>query len=133
MSHLLLDTHAFAWSLAAPGRLSPAARDAIAAADAVRVSPISFYEIGETVRIGKWPEMAPFLARLPGLLSERGGRIAPLSPDICVTAAVMDWAHRDPFDRLIAATSLACALPLVSADPVFDQVEGETGRIARVW
>lgn len=103
------------------------------AADAVRVSPISFSEIGQKVRIGKWPAMAPFLARLPGLLSERGGLTAPLSPEICGAAAAMDWTHRDPFDRLIAATSLAYGLPLVSADAVFGQLEGAPFRLARIW
>ena len=42
------------------------------------VSPISFFEIAQKVRLGKWPEMAPFISRLPALLMEQGGGIAAL-------------------------------------------------------
>lgn len=40
---------------------SAAALRAIAAADAVLVSPISFFEIAQKVRLGKWPEMSAFV------------------------------------------------------------------------
>ena len=119
MAALLLDTHAWAWSFADDTLLSPAARAAILAADAVYVSPISFFEIGQKVRLGKWPGMAPFAARLPDVLREQGGVVAPFTPEICLGASLRDWEHRDPFDRLIAATSESLSIPLVSRDPVF--------------
>jgi PIN domain nuclease of toxin-antitoxin system len=124
---VLFDTHAWAWSLDADSRLSITAQRSIAEATAVCVSPISFYEIGQKVRLGEWPEMQPFIERLPLLLEEQGGRIAALTPAIALTAAVMDWSHRDPFDRLLAATAAHYDLPLVSADTVFD------GRVRRLW
>jgi PIN domain nuclease of toxin-antitoxin system len=124
---VLLDTHAWAWSLDADSRLSVTARRSIAGATAVYVSPISFYEIGQKVRLGKWPEMQPFIDRLPLLLEEQGGRIAGLTPAIALAGAAMDWSHRDPFDRILAATAEHYGLPLVSADAVFD------GRARRLW
>jgi PIN domain nuclease of toxin-antitoxin system len=124
---VLLDTHAWAWSLVGSDRLSGRAIEAISGAESVLVSPISFFEISQKVRLGKWPEMASFLDRLPGLLEEQGGAIASLDPDICVTAGMMAWPHRDPFDRLLAATALKRDAPLVSADPVFD------GLVHRIW
>ena len=36
--------------------------------------------------------------------------------------------HKDPFDRLIAATALVEGLPLVSADPAFDAYG-----VTRLW
>jgi PIN domain nuclease of toxin-antitoxin system len=123
----LLDTHAWAWSLSADARLSDAALKAIAAADIVFVSPISFFEIAQKVRLGKWPEMDAFMGELPGLLERQGGQTADLAPAICTAAGLMDWSHRDPFDRLLAATANHYALPLVSADPVFD------GVAPRIW
>jgi PIN domain nuclease of toxin-antitoxin system len=126
---ILLDTHVWAWSLTGDPRLSAAALAAIDTADAVHVSAISFFEIGQKVRIGKWPEMAEFAGALPALLSEQGGIFTALSADICLDAALMDWGHRDPFDRLIAATAKREALRLVSSDAVFDQVPGMT----RIW
>lgn len=65
MTAVLLDTHAWVWSLDADDRLSAPARTAIAAADSVFVSPITFFEIAQKVRIGKWPEMERFVADCP--------------------------------------------------------------------
>lgn len=41
----------------------------------------------------------------------------------------MDWDHRNPFDRIIAATGAALGVPLVSADTVFDPLPA----VARIW
>jgi PIN domain nuclease of toxin-antitoxin system len=124
---VLLDTHSWAWSLAGDARLSEAAMAAIRHAEAVLVSPISFFEIGQKVRLGKWPEMEPFMDRLPALLEEQGGAVANLDPVICLAAGTLLWAHRDPIDRLLAATASRYNLPIVSADTVFD------GVVTRLW
>ena len=127
MTAVLLDTHAWVWSLAGDERLSTPALAAINTADAVFVSPITFFEIAQKVRLGKWPEMQPFVGRLTKFLEEQGGLIASFDPEICVMAGMMDWPHRDPFDRLLAATALRQNIPLVSADTVFD------GVVTRLW
>ena len=127
MTAVLLDTHAWVWSLTGDERLSTPALAAINTADAVFVSPITFFEIAQKVRLGKWPEMQPFVGRLTEFLEEQGGLIASFDPEICVMAGMMDWAHRDPFDRLLAATALRQNIPLVSADTVFD------GVVTRLW
>ncbi len=127
MTAILLDTHSWVWSLADDQRLSGQARTAIAEAGTVLVSPASFFEIAQTVRLGKWPEMEPFVADLIALLDRQGGRPAPFDPAICLAAGLLRWPHRDPFDRLLAATAMHANLPLVSADRVFD------GVVTRVW
>jgi len=124
---VLLDTHSWAWTLDGHANLSAAARRAIERAETILVSPASFLEIGQKVRAGQWPEMAPYVHQLSILLEEQGGMVAALEPTICIDAAMMDWDHKDPFDRLLAATARYYALPLVSADTVFD------GRIPRIW
>ncbi|TWB22023.1 PIN domain nuclease of toxin-antitoxin system [Nitrospirillum amazonense] len=96
-------------------------------AGAVLVSPITFFEIAQKVRLGTWPEMEPFVTQLPALLEQQGGLVATLEPAISITAGTMDWSHRDPFDRLLAATALHHNLPLVSANTMFD------GIITRLW
>lgn len=93
----------------------------------VRVSPISFFEITQKVRLGKWPDMEPFAPRLVDLLTAQGGYVAGLTPQVCLDAGRMTWAHRDPFDRFIAATARHYRLPVVSADQVFDDV------VTRIW
>jgi len=133
LSALLLDTHAWAWLLTLNPRLSKRSIEEVGAAGDVYVSPISFFEIGQKVRLGKWPEMAPFASRLSGLLVEQGGRIATLTDEICLRAGALDWAHRDPFDRIIAATAMISKLKLLSADPVFDSLDSRVGKLSRVW
>ena len=127
MKAVLLDTHSWVWSLTNDDRLSTKARASISRAENVLVSPISFFEIGQKVRLGKWPEMAPFVDRLADLLEQQGGGVADLDPPICLDAGTMSWAHRDPFDRLLAATAARRNLPIVSADSVFD------GLVTRLW
>ena len=83
------------------------------------MSPISFFEIGQKVRLGKWPEMAEFAPLLPEMLREHGGVVAPLTPEIALAASLREWAHRDPFDRLLAATAERMGIPLVSRDVIF--------------
>jgi PIN domain nuclease of toxin-antitoxin system len=129
MKHVLLDTHTWAWTLAADPRLSTNAATTIENAHAVFVSPISFFEIGQKVRLGKWPEMETIAQNLPALLEQQGGFAAQLSPDICLHASLRDWAHRDPFDRFLASTAELLSLPLISKDSVFDELQG----IQRVW
>ncbi|WP_074070918.1 type II toxin-antitoxin system VapC family toxin [Rhizobium gallicum] len=117
------------WTLTGDSRLSAKATALITDADSVFVSPISFFEIGQKVRIGKWPEMEPFVNHLPSLLVEQGGRVAALAPEICLKGATLAWGHRDPFDRLLAASALDFGTPLISADEVFDTLPA----VKRFW
>lgn len=133
VNSLLLDTHAWAWSLTGDKRLSGKAVALIEKAENILVSPISLFEIGQKVRLGKWPEMEPFIGRLSELLQDQGGVAAALTPEICLSAAMMDWAHRDPFDRFLAATAMQNGIPIISADAIFDELAGNQHWIARFW
>ena len=126
MSSVLLDTHAWVWSFANDALLSSRARTAIREADTVYVSPISFFEIGQKVRTGRWPEMQGRVKELPAILKEQGGSIATLTPEICLNASTMNWEHRDPFDRLIVSTALALDVALVSKDSAFEDPDDLT-------
>jgi PIN domain nuclease of toxin-antitoxin system len=127
LTTLLLDTHVWAWSLTNDTRISERAREKIAEAGTILVSAISFFEIGQKVRLGKWPEMAAYVDRLPALLERQRGVVASLEAADCLLAGTMEWSHRDPFDRLLAASALRRRIPIVSGDAVFD------AKIARIW
>ncbi|MGF1476578.1 MAG: type II toxin-antitoxin system VapC family toxin [Geminicoccaceae bacterium] len=133
MANVLLDTHAWAWSLKRDYRLSATATNAINSADAVYVSPISFYEIGQKVRLGKWPAMEPFVDQLLELLDEQRGWVAPLDPETCLAAAKLDWTNRDPFDRILGATAVGGRMPIISADPSFDDFPEAPDKLIRIW
>ncbi len=121
---VLLDTHSWVWSFTDSSLLSPAARAAIESAAAVLVSPISFFEIGQKVRLGKWPELAGQTDLLPQIAEEQGALAAPFTPQIALHAALRDWAHRDPFDRMLASTAELHGLTLVTKDSVFTTLSG---------
>ncbi|MEM6742399.1 MAG: type II toxin-antitoxin system VapC family toxin [Pseudomonadota bacterium] len=131
MPGVLLDTHVFAWALLDSPRLTATARAAILEADRVCISAVSFYQIGQKVRLGKWPEMAPHAAALPALARRQGAVPLPLSAEAATAAALLDWPHRDPFDRLIAAAAALEPLTLVSADAAFDTAP--LAGLHRVW
>ena len=106
MTAVLLDTHVRAWTLFRSDRLSREARADNDAATVRLVSPASLHEIAQKVRLGKWAEMAPFVGRFMRLLDQRGVETARLDAETCLLAGRMEWPHRDPFDRMLAATAL---------------------------
>ena len=127
---LLLDTHVWVWSFFDPAKLSLSAKDAIANASALYISPISVYEVSQKVRLGKWPEMTDHLGLLrnsPFILS------ATLTDEIADLAGSLEWGHRDPFDRMIAATAMDMKCSLVSKDGQFDDLKLVAGWKSRIW
>lgn len=127
LTALLLDTHAWAWSLTDDSRISARARQAMTEAETVLVSAISFFEIAQKVRLGKWREMEPHVHKLQGLLDSQSAAAVALEPADCLMAGEMAWPHRDPFDRFLAASALRRRIPIVSADAAFD------GIVPRIW
>ncbi len=67
------------------------------------------------------------------LISEQGANVAELTPEMCLLAALTVWPHRDPFDRMLAATASILGLPLVSMDGEFDRLGQYNRPIRRIW
>lgn len=129
---MLLDTHVLVWAMLVPDLLSDRARDALSGATERCVSAASLYEITYKAMLGKWPEIEGLLSiNLDARLRSDGFEIVPASGAIMERAGRFDWAHRDPFDRIIVATVLERALPVVSKDDTLDGVPG--GGLQRVW
>lgn len=133
MTAYLLDTHVWAWAIKLDEQLPQRIAKTLLAADAIHVSAVSFYEIAQKVRLGKWPEMEPFAQRLSSVLSEQDGQLVTLDGDISQLAGLLDWSHRDPFDRMIAATAIHLKLPLISADATFDHLSDRKDWPGRIW
>ena len=91
-------------------------------ADRLVVSAISLYEIGLKVRLGKWPEMAAHVESLEECAKSDGYDLIPLTAAACLDASMLDWDHRDPFDRMIAAVARHETLPVISSDQAFDRI-----------
>ena len=112
---LLLDTHVVLWELGGSRAVGRAARDAIRRATELRVSVVSFAEIGVKVSVGKL--VVP--ADLHDRVLSTGVRILGLSPDHGLAVADLPVHHRDPFDRLLIAQARAERLTVVTADRRF--------------
>ncbi len=117
-SSLLLDTHALLWWLAKPEKLSMPAQAAIAdPAAKVFVSAASGWELATKARLGKLPGAEGLLEDLPSLLQNQGFQPLAVQLRHGIHAGGYPQAHRDPFDRLLAAQAELEGLQLVSLDP----------------
>ena len=126
---LLLDTHGLLWFLANDAHLSRTAKTAIEDLTNERwLSPISPLEIAIKVRIGKLELPAPFGLMFPADLLANDIHVLPLEIDHIEPMTTLPLHHRDPFDRLLAATALVERLTLVSADSAFDDYG-----VTRLW
>ena len=118
---LLLDTHVFLWWLAGDERLSPSARAAIGDEHAVvLVSAASAWEIATKVRLGKLPGGVEVAGDIAACVAGQGFQPLDISVPDAQRAGLLLGDHRDPFDRMIAAQSLARDIPVVSADAALD-------------
>ena|SRR6266542_6465622 len=118
---LLLDTHALLWFQNGDPKLSVTAKSAIEdPANERWLSPISLLEIAIKNRLGKLPLASPFGTLYPAELIADDIHLLPIEPQHIEPLTTLPLHHKDPFDRLIAATALVEALTLVSKDPLFD-------------
>ena len=119
--NLLLDTHALLWFLALDPKLSRNALAAIQDPANVRwLSPASLLEIAIKNRLGKLTLPDPFGVMFPSTLVSNDIHLLPIETDHIEPLTRLPMHHRDPFDRLIASTTLVEGMRLVSADPIFD-------------
>ena len=109
---LLLDTHFLLWILADSPRL--AEHDWIAAHRPWGISPVSLLEIQFLSEIGRVevrnPEFSETVLEDPRFIVDEVPLLA-----LVMRALEMQWT-RDPFDRLLAAHSVARRIPLCSLD-----------------
>jgi PIN domain nuclease of toxin-antitoxin system len=115
---IVLDTHAWLWWLAAPERLSGAARQAIDQAPSIGVSTLSAWEIATLVARGRMSlDRDVSLWVRQGLAGARVESLAP-SAEVAVAAGLLDARSfpGDPVDRLIYATARSAGATLITRD-----------------
>ena len=112
---LLLDTHVVLWQLSGERELSQSAVAAIAAADDLLFSVVSFAEIGIKAAVGKLVVPPDLQAKI----TDAGVRSLALAAAHGLAVAQLPTHHRDPFDRLLIAQAMTEGLTLVTADPNF--------------
>jgi PIN domain nuclease of toxin-antitoxin system len=126
---LLLDTHALLWFIIDDPQLGAGAKAALLDPTNERwLSPASLIEIALKVRIGKLSLTAPFGTLFPAQLRSNDIHVLPVESRHIEPLTSLPLHHKDPFDRLIAATALVDQLPMVSVDAVLDLYG-----VTRIW
>jgi PIN domain nuclease of toxin-antitoxin system len=127
--HLVADTHAIVWLLAAPRKLGRQAARAFRAVDAGRslclIPAIALVEVAllrERGRVKLGP--ADLLRALRGRL---GYAVLAMDGDQAVEFGTLVGV-KDPMDRMVLAAARVARARLISGDPGFDGFEVE-----RVW
>ena len=118
---IVLDTHALIWWVSDPRRIPARARrlmdTAVADAEMVAVSSISLWEVAMLVSAGRLTLTMTMDAWIGQVESLPFLTFLPVDNRVAVRSVMLDgFAHRDPADRIIAATALGSGATLVTAD-----------------
>lgn len=114
---LLLDTHALLWWLFDDPNLSSTARELIAdPLNGILVSSASAWEISTKHRLGKLPSAGALVQDIAGWVRRAGFTELPVSIAHAQRAGSWLQAHRDPFDRMLAAQATIENVQLLSCD-----------------
>ena len=117
---LLLDSHAVYWWMTGSPRLSETAKALIVEREnTLLVSAVSIYEMEWKARRGR---VALPPQELRAALRRNAVEDLAITHDHADYAAHLDWDHRDPWDRLLAAQARLENCSLVSIDAVFDAI-----------
>jgi PIN domain nuclease of toxin-antitoxin system len=118
VSRVVLDTTALLFWTLAPERLSVRARAAIdgAAPFGWLASAISLWEIGLKVERHQLTLGVSFAEYVQRIQQVDGLVLAPVDVRVWLRTRELNWAHRDPADRVIVATAELQSLPLVTSD-----------------
>jgi len=127
---LLLDTHVLLWMLLEPARLPGALLARLRDRQTgLVVSAATGWEVATKHRLGRLSEAEAVVVGYSGHLQRLGTRELPITARHALTAGQLNWAHRDPFDRMLAAQSMTESLPVVTADRALSAFPG----ITTVW
>ena len=124
---VVFDTNALILLLTNSPRLTAPARAASTGSEGMRLfSAASIYEVTLKSRLGKLPiDPSDFRQAL-----RLGGfTVRSITEHVIYTAATLEWSNRDPWDRIVGATTRHEGGRLVSSDAAFDELPD----VVRIW
>lgn len=117
---IILDTHIFLWALAEPDKLKLREREAIESPlNEIYVSAISIAEIMIKRSLGKLPDTFDPLKEADVC----GFEILDFSGEAALLLGGLPFHHKDPFDRMLIAQSLALAIRIMTNDATFSRYQ----------
>lgn len=116
-ARILIDTHVVLWMLLDPANIPDKTLELVRdPGTELLISAASAWEIGTKYRLGKLADAHAVVHGYAGHLARLRATELPISAHHALTAGLLSWEHRDPFDRVIAAQALLESVPLVTTD-----------------
>jgi PIN domain nuclease of toxin-antitoxin system len=117
---IAVDTHVIVWDALRSRRISRKAREAMDkanAGDGIILCDISLWEIAMLMASKRLKIDAPCSEFMSYVRKSNVYHMQPITPAIAeLSARLFGEAHKDPADRIIAATAIVSRVPLVTAD-----------------
>lgn len=111
--NIIIDTHIFLWALAEPIRLNDAKRSALEdLSNTIYLSAVSVAELMIKASIGKLQiDFDPV-----AVAKESGFAVLDFSAEAALLLKELPFHHRDLFDRMLVAQSIASRYPIMTED-----------------
>lgn len=117
---LLLDTHAFLWTLLHKDRIKPKVWSQLAATEnQLYFSAASAWEIAIKMSLGKLSLPGHPAVYVPRRVRESNILSLPITEEHALAVHGLPLHHGDPFDRILIAQAQLESLTIVTADPQF--------------
>jgi len=111
--NIIIDTHIFLWALSDPDRISDAKRSTLEdLSNTIYVSAVTIAELMIKTSLGKLTiDFNPV-----SMASESGFALLDFSAEAALLLKNMPFHHKDPFDRMLIAQSIAGNYPIMTDD-----------------
>ena len=125
---LLIDTQALIWFVENDKSLPIKIKELMKDADnSILISIASLWEMTIKMSIGKL-NINCTISEMFDKLTDNGFELLPVLPEHIVQLSMLEYIHRDPFDRIIISQGLSENIKIVSSDSIFDKYT-----VKRVW
>lgn len=112
--NIIIDTHIFLWALTEPLKLGDAKRSALEdLSNTIYVSAVSIAELMIKASFEKIEiDFDPV-----AIAKESGFDLLDFSANAALLLKELPFHHKDPFDRMLVAQSIASRYPIMTEDP----------------
>jgi PIN domain nuclease of toxin-antitoxin system len=127
IKNLLLDTHTVIWASHEDDikYLGENARSALEEPNCkLYVSAVTAFEITNKYRKGKLEQYKDIAEQYFNVIDALNAEELPITARQAYEAGLLEWDHKDPFDRMIAVQAKAEGLALVTCDKEFGEAPG---------
>lgn len=128
----LIDTQILIWFQLEDPKLSKKILDILEDFEnTIYVSDLSFYEIAIKQKIGKLPDFDKKISDIVEIALNDDFQVLPIKTNHIYSYNLIPLVidHKDPFDRLLLATSLSENIPIITADLKFNNYSNKVSII----